>query len=70
MLPGPKWHRIEFTLPNNAAGGATKRRMAECLWLNYDPTILPDAPGLVLDKSNKTERLWEQEKEEVAQNEA
>jgi DNA adenine methylase len=29
------WKRHDFDLPNNAAGGATKRRMTECLWVNY-----------------------------------
>jgi DNA adenine methylase len=29
------WTRHEFDLPNNAAGGASKRRMTECLWCNF-----------------------------------
>lgn len=29
------WTRHEFDLPNNAAGGAEKRRMVECLWCNF-----------------------------------
>ena len=29
------WTRHEFTLPNNAAGGKTKRTMTECLWCNF-----------------------------------
>lgn len=29
------WNREDFDLPNNAAGGVTKRRMTECLWKNY-----------------------------------
>jgi DNA adenine methylase len=29
------WARHDFDLPNNAAGGGHKRRMTECLWLNY-----------------------------------
>lgn len=29
------WKMHTFDLPNNAAGGASKRRMTECLWLNY-----------------------------------
>jgi len=29
------WRRHDFDLPNNAAGGDSKRRMTECLWLNY-----------------------------------
>jgi DNA adenine methylase len=32
-LAGWKVHR--FDLPNNAAGGATKRRMVECVWCNF-----------------------------------
>lgn len=31
------WHRTDFDLPNNAAGGAEKRRMTECVWTNYVP---------------------------------
>lgn len=31
------WHRVDFDLPNNAAGGDTKRRMTECVWCNFDP---------------------------------
>lgn len=29
------WKRHSFDLPNNAAGGATKRVMAECVWSNF-----------------------------------
>lgn len=29
------WHHVEFDLPNNAAGGRHKRRMTECIWMNY-----------------------------------
>lgn len=29
------WNRHDFDLPNNAAGGKTKRRMTECVWTNY-----------------------------------
>lgn len=29
------WRRVDFDAPNNAAGGNTKRRMTECLWMNY-----------------------------------
>lgn len=29
------WTRIDIDVPNNAAGGAEKRRMTECLWVNY-----------------------------------
>jgi DNA adenine methylase len=31
------WHRTDFDLPNNAAGGKTKRRMTECVWTNFEP---------------------------------
>jgi DNA adenine methylase len=31
------WNRADFDLPNNSAGGETKRRMIECVWTNYDP---------------------------------
>jgi DNA adenine methylase len=31
------WHRVEFDLPNNAAGGDQKRRMTEVAWRNYQP---------------------------------
>jgi len=30
-----EWHRADFDLPNNAAGGKRKRRMTECVWANY-----------------------------------
>jgi DNA adenine methylase len=33
------WRVIEIDIANNAAGGDTKRRMTECLWLNYDPPL-------------------------------
>ena len=29
------WERKDFKLPNNAAGGKKKRRMTECVWMNY-----------------------------------
>lgn len=29
------WTRHTFELPNNAAGGETKRRMTEVLWCNF-----------------------------------
>lgn len=28
------WRRHDFDLPNNAAGGESKRRMVECVWVN------------------------------------
>lgn len=31
------WHRVDFDLPNNAAGGKSKRRMNECVWMNFNP---------------------------------
>ena len=30
-----EWKRHTFELPNNAAGGETKRRMTEVLWCNF-----------------------------------
>lgn len=29
------WKRHDFDLPNNSAGGATKRRMMESVWVNF-----------------------------------
>jgi DNA adenine methylase len=29
------WNRVDFDLPNNAASGAEKRRMTECVWMNF-----------------------------------
>jgi hypothetical protein len=29
------WNCREFRLSNNAAGGKSKRRMTECLWMNF-----------------------------------
>ncbi len=37
MLQEAGWHRTEFDLPNHAAGGASKRRMTECVWANFKP---------------------------------
>jgi DNA adenine methylase len=31
------WRRLEFEIANHAAGGESKRRMTECVWVNYDP---------------------------------
>jgi DNA adenine methylase len=31
------WHRVDFDLPNNSAGGVAKRRMTECVWMNFVP---------------------------------
>lgn len=33
------WSRRDFDLPNNAAGGDEKRRMIECVWMNFDPAV-------------------------------
>jgi len=35
------WHRADFDLPNNAAGGKAKRRMTESVWANFS---LPQTP--------------------------
>jgi DNA adenine methylase len=32
------WHRVDFDLPNHSAGGAVKRRMTECIWMNFKPS--------------------------------
>ena len=34
-----RWRRIDFELPNNAAGGKQKRRMTESVWMNFDPEV-------------------------------
>lgn len=34
------WHRVDFDLPNNAAGGGAKRRMTESVWMNYKPAMV------------------------------
>jgi DNA adenine methylase len=31
------WRREEYEIPNCAAGGQNKRKMTECVWMNYDP---------------------------------
>lgn len=31
------WHRADFDLPNNSAGGSAKRRMTESVWTNFIP---------------------------------
>lgn len=31
------WHRVDFDLPNNSAGGRKKRRVTECVWMNFEP---------------------------------
>jgi DNA adenine methylase len=33
------WRRVDVEVANHAAGGDAKRRMTECLWLNYDPAV-------------------------------
>jgi DNA adenine methylase len=30
-----QWRRVDFNIANHAAGGESKRRMTERLWLNY-----------------------------------
>lgn len=30
-----RWWRADFDLPNHSAGGAEKRRMTECVWMNF-----------------------------------
>jgi DNA adenine methylase len=30
------WHRVDYDVPNHAAGGDKKRRMTERVWMNYD----------------------------------
>ena len=42
------WHRREFQIPNNAAGGKKKRTMTECVWMNFDPqgaAVLKESEG-------------------------
>lgn len=31
------WKKVQWELPNNSAGGKEKRRMVECVWMNYTP---------------------------------
>ncbi|MFT3786637.1 MAG: DNA adenine methylase [Tepidisphaeraceae bacterium] len=31
------WYRTEFDIANHAAGGKTKKRETECLWMNFRP---------------------------------
>lgn len=33
------WHRIDIEIDNKAAGGDSKRKMTECLWLNFNPNV-------------------------------
>jgi len=33
-----QWRRVDVDIANHAAGGESKRRMTECLWLNYEQT--------------------------------
>jgi DNA adenine methylase len=35
LLKKKKWKVVEFDLPNNAAGGIRKRRMVECVFMNF-----------------------------------
>jgi DNA adenine methylase len=41
------WRCTEFTIDNKAGGGASKRRVVECVWTNYEPP----GPGPVLANS-------------------
>ncbi len=31
----PDWNRVTFDMPNHSAGGRSKQRRTECLWMNY-----------------------------------
>lgn len=33
------WFREDVEVPNNAAVGDSKRRMTECVWMNYEPGV-------------------------------
>jgi DNA adenine methylase len=49
------WHRIDFDLPNNAAGGEGKRRMVESVWTNFP---IPDvAEAKPFDAAASIEKL-------------
>jgi DNA adenine methylase len=37
LYPPPRWRYLEFEKPNNAAGGKTKAKEIEVLWMNYPP---------------------------------
>lgn len=37
QLEDAGWHRTEFVVPNQAAGGDVKRRMTEVVWSNFVP---------------------------------
>lgn len=30
-----RWHRIDIEIDNKSAGGSVKRKMTECLWMNF-----------------------------------
>lgn len=32
---GKGWRRVDWKIDNKAGGGASKRKMTECLWMNY-----------------------------------
>jgi DNA adenine methylase len=34
-LHPPRWRRLDFDISNHASGGKEKRRMTECLWVNF-----------------------------------
>jgi DNA adenine methylase len=31
------WHRVEWQIDNKAGSGKSKRKMTECVWMNYEP---------------------------------
>jgi DNA adenine methylase len=44
------WTRIDFDIANHAAGGQSKRRMTECLWMNYQPDACIDGAEEAYDR--------------------
>lgn len=40
-----RWTRVDFPVPNHAAGGDCKRTMTECVWCNFQPERVPAASG-------------------------
>src|SRR5262249_23172620 len=53
-----RWHRVDIELPNNAAGGKSKRRMVESVWMNFVPSTtaekLPETRQIVQDEEQQT----------------
>lgn len=37
------WRRVDFEIDNKAAGGEKKRKMIECVWMNYGPSLAKPA---------------------------